>query len=143
MIAQELALNFPEKVEKLILCSTSCGDRRSVLPSQDVLGTLMAGGRVLSPEEIARMTIPLVFTEDFVKKNPDLLEFSIQQILKAPISKEVLMNQLNAIAQSTPVICCLRSGRLLLFCMANGISWYRLRTLPSWLKPYQTPLSST
>jgi len=99
MIAQELALNFPEKVEKLILCSTSCGDRRSVLPSQDVLGTLMAGGRVLSPEEIARMTIPLVFTEDFVKKNPDLLEFSIQQILRAPISKEVFMNQLNAIAQ--------------------------------------------
>ncbi|MEM3703331.1 MAG: alpha/beta hydrolase, partial [Candidatus Bathyarchaeia archaeon] len=25
MIAQELALNFPEKVEKLILCSTFCG----------------------------------------------------------------------------------------------------------------------
>ena len=99
MIAQELALNFPEKVEKLILCSTNCGGKRSVLPSQEILRTLMAGGSVLSPEEIVRMTIPLIFTEDFVKKNPDLLEFSIQQILRAPISKEVFMNQLSAITQ--------------------------------------------
>jgi len=29
MIAQELVLNYPEKVEKLVLCSTSCGGNRT------------------------------------------------------------------------------------------------------------------
>jgi len=99
MIAQELALNFPEKVEKLVLCSTNCGGAKSVLPSQEVLGTLMADRSALSPEEIVRMTIPLLFTEDFIKKNPDLVEFSIQQILRAPISNEAFMHQLNAITE--------------------------------------------
>jgi pimeloyl-ACP methyl ester carboxylesterase len=97
MIAQELALNYPEKVEKLVLCSTYCGGTRSVLPSEEVLGILGADRSTLSPEEIARMTIPLFFTEDFIKENPDFVELSIQQVLRAPISNEAFMHQLNAI----------------------------------------------
>jgi pimeloyl-ACP methyl ester carboxylesterase len=37
MIAQELALNFPEKVIKLVLCSTYCGGSKSIPPSREVL----------------------------------------------------------------------------------------------------------
>jgi pimeloyl-ACP methyl ester carboxylesterase len=99
MIAQELALNFPEKVEKLVLCSTNCGGARSVPASQEVLQALTADRSALSPEEMVRMTIPLLFTEDFIKKNPDLVEFSIQQILRAPISNESFVRQLNAIME--------------------------------------------
>jgi pimeloyl-ACP methyl ester carboxylesterase len=97
MIAQELVLNYPEKVEKLVLCSTSCGGLRSVLPSGDVLEMLTTDRSALSPEEIARIMIPLLVTEDFMKNNPELAELVIQQMLKAPISNEAYMRQLNAI----------------------------------------------
>jgi pimeloyl-ACP methyl ester carboxylesterase len=97
MIAQELVLNYAEKIEKLVLCSTHCGGSKSVLPSKEVLGILTADRSMLSPEEIARGSIPLLFTEDFIKKNPNLVEFSIQQILKAPISNEAFISHLNAI----------------------------------------------
>lgn len=99
MIAQELVLNYPERVEKLVLCSTNCGGAKSVLASEEVMGMLMADRGTLSPEEIARMTIPLLLAEDFVKKNPDFVEFSIQQILRAPISNEAFMRQMNAIVE--------------------------------------------
>ena len=97
MIAQELVLNYPEKVEKLVLCSTYCGGAKAVPPSQEVLEMFIADGSAFSPEQIARMTIPLLFTEDFIKNNPDLVEFSLQQILKAPISFKAMVGQFKAI----------------------------------------------
>jgi len=99
MIGQELVLNYPEKVEKLVLCSTNCGGTKSVQPSEDVTGMLMADRSGVSMEEIARMTIPLLLTEDFIKKNPDFVELTIQQALKVPISNEAFMLQLNAIME--------------------------------------------
>jgi pimeloyl-ACP methyl ester carboxylesterase len=99
MIAQELVLNYPKRVEKLVLCSTTCGGTKSVPPSKDVMGILMADGSILSQKEAAKMTIPLLLTEDFIKKNPDLVELTIQQILKAPISNEAFKRQVNAIME--------------------------------------------
>ncbi|MGQ9459741.1 MAG: alpha/beta fold hydrolase [Candidatus Bathyarchaeaceae archaeon] len=99
MTAQELVLNYPEKVEKLVLCSTNCGGAKSVLASQEILEILTADRSALSPEEIVRATIPLLFTEDFIKENPDFVELSIQQMLRAPISNEGFMRQLNAIME--------------------------------------------
>ena len=97
MIAQELALNYSEKVEKLVLCSTNCGGTKSVLASAEVMRLLMADGSALSPEDIIRMTMPLLLTEDFIKGNPDFVELAVQQMLRAPISNEAFMRQLNAI----------------------------------------------
>jgi len=97
VIAQELVLNYPEKVEKLVLCSTNCGGTKSVLPSQEILEMLMADRSALSPEEIARMAMPIILTEEFIKKNPDLVELIIQQVLRAPTSNEAFTRQLNAI----------------------------------------------
>jgi len=99
MIAQELVLKYPEKVEKLILCSTYCGGSRSVLPSQRILGMLATDRSTFSPKEIARMMIPLFLTDDFFKKNPDSVESWIQQTLKAPISNEAYIRQVNAIME--------------------------------------------
>jgi pimeloyl-ACP methyl ester carboxylesterase len=99
MIAQELVLNYPKKVEKLVLCSTTCGGTKSILPSEEVMGILMADRSTLSQKEVAKMTIPLVLTEDFAKKNPDFVELMIQQMLKAPISNEAFERQANAIME--------------------------------------------
>jgi len=97
MIAQELALNYPEKVEKLVLCSTNCGGAKAVLPSHEVFKMLMADKSAVSPEDIVKMTMPLLLTEDFIKGNLDFVELRVQQMLRAPISTEAFMRQLNAI----------------------------------------------
>jgi pimeloyl-ACP methyl ester carboxylesterase len=99
MIAQELVLNHSKKVEDLILCSTNCGGAKSVPPPEDVMGMLMADRSAVSQEEIARMTIPILITEDFIKKNTEFVELIVQQILKAPISNEAFMQQLNALME--------------------------------------------
>ena len=97
MIAQELALNHPRKVEKLILCSTYCGGEKSVQPSDEVMQTLMPDRGALTVEEVARMTIPLLLTEKFLKSNPGVEEFVFQQITRTPISPQAFARQLNAI----------------------------------------------
>lgn len=102
MIAQEIVLNYPEKVKKVILCSTHCGFAKSVLPSDEVLGMLTAdvSALALSAEEVVRMaTIPLLFTEEFVKNNADLKELVVRQILKAQISNKAYVRQTNAIME--------------------------------------------
>lgn len=98
MIAQEFALNYPEKVEKLVLCSTFCGGAKAVQPSPEVLEMLTVDRSKLSPEEIAKIMVKLIFTEDFIKNNPLFIKLSIQQMVKAPISNEAFLRQLDAIA---------------------------------------------
>jgi pimeloyl-ACP methyl ester carboxylesterase len=97
MIAQELALNYPEKVQKLVLCSTACGGSKSVPVSQEVLTVLMMDRTALSPEQIARNMMPLLVTEDFLKNNPGLAELAVHQMVKAPISDKAYVRQLKAI----------------------------------------------
>lgn len=97
MIAQEFVLNYPEKVKKVVLCSTHCGGAKSVQASEEVLGTLTADRSGVSVEEVARMTIPLFFTEDFLKNTPGVEELVIEQISKNPISNEAFMRQMSAI----------------------------------------------
>jgi len=97
MIAQELVLNYPEKVKKVVLCSTHCGGARSVQASEEVLRTLTADRSGVSAEEVARITIPLLFTEDFIKNTLGVEERVIEQITKNPISNEAFMRQMSAI----------------------------------------------
>jgi pimeloyl-ACP methyl ester carboxylesterase len=111
MIAQELVLNYPEKVAKLVLCST--GSQWCF--SQDVSRIMLAVGE-LPPEELTRMILSLkvatdfpsdflkqqpfvviCFTSDFVKEKPDLVNLIFQRAAAHPISKEGWRRQLNAI----------------------------------------------
>ena len=97
-IAQELALNYPERVKKLILYSTGCGGVKSVPRSQEAAAMLKrasAGG--MSTEEAVRMYIQPFLTSEFIDYNPDFVELIIQRMLKAPTSPEVRMRQTGAI----------------------------------------------
>ena len=97
MIAQELALNHREKVEKLVLCSTYCGGEKSIPPSEETLNSLMRSGGAPSAEESAKMVVPLCFTDEFVAKNPDTIGSFLERVLKAPTSAEVFLRQTGAI----------------------------------------------
>jgi pimeloyl-ACP methyl ester carboxylesterase len=84
MVAQGLALNFPERVETLILCSTNCGFSKSVLPSPEILKIMMVDRGELTAEELLRSQIPFGWTNEFVKSNPEFIEDEIQRIILNP-----------------------------------------------------------
>ena len=100
MIAQELVLNYPEKVSKLVLCSTQSGGSKAVPPSQKVSETLTVDPRTMSPEEWSRrIYLPLVFTDDFIEKNRDFVKLHVQKSFRLPISRAAYMRQLSAIGE--------------------------------------------
>ncbi len=97
MIAQEIVLNYPERVEKLILCATHCGGSKYILPSPEVMEILMKGAEGMTPEESAELVISLTFTEDFIKNNPDAIERARENILNEFIPEFSYQHQIGAV----------------------------------------------
>ena len=111
MIAQELAINYPEKVSKLILCSTSSqpsyskeGSRVLEAMSQSSIEELTK--LILSfpftldyPQDLLKQNPVVVFgqTSEFVKENPDLAKLLLQQGTKHPTSQEGFRHQYDAV----------------------------------------------
>jgi pimeloyl-ACP methyl ester carboxylesterase len=112
MIAQELAINYPRNVSKLILCSTSSQWN----PTKEGSRILSAMERGCSFEELVEtyLSFPFVgdypidfikkdpsvvnaFTADFVKENPDLVNLYFQRAMDHPISVGASKRQFNAV----------------------------------------------
>ena len=73
MIAQMFALRYPEKVRSLILACTYCGGPHSVPVTQEMLGIMdLERTQKMTPEEIARETLSIILTKEFIQKNPVL-----------------------------------------------------------------------
>lgn len=69
-IAQNFALNYPQKVKTLILGCTGCGGSHFVRPGEDAKILFdMERAQKLTPEESARETLPLLFSQDFINNN--------------------------------------------------------------------------
>ena len=84
MIAQEFALRYPDKVISLILGCTTPGGRNSILADAETLAFLFDTERRkrLTPEEDARETLPYLFTQEFIDKNPRLMEAIVASTLE-------------------------------------------------------------
>jgi pimeloyl-ACP methyl ester carboxylesterase len=75
-IAQELIINYPEKVKNLALVSTSCGGEKAVLMSEDRMKKFTANTG-LTPEEILQKDMDIYFSDEYIEKNPEAIqEFS-------------------------------------------------------------------
>ena len=72
-IAQELAINYPEKVADLILGCTSCGGEKVVLMKADRLEKFTANDG-LTPEEILQKDMDIYFSDGFIENNPKAVE---------------------------------------------------------------------
>jgi len=71
MIAQELALSNPEKVEKLIIYASICGGNQSVPPSPEVLKVFSnQSGNTM---ERLQKFLPVLFPEQWRHDNPNFL----------------------------------------------------------------------
>ena len=96
-IAQELVLNYPEKVEKLVLGCSACGGSKQILPAIDVLEQFTSSLEDLTPEQVIQDVMPLLFTEDFIKNNPEFIESYTKQLLISVIPPDAYQRQINAL----------------------------------------------
>ena len=60
MIAQEFALKYPERVNRLVLGCTACGGRNAIPAAQTVVDVVMARAR-MTPEEGAEAMVPYIY----------------------------------------------------------------------------------
>jgi len=72
-IAQELAINHPEKIDRLIIGCSGCGGERAVLMSAERMERFMAN-KGLTPEQILRKDMDIFFSDAFVRDNPRFIE---------------------------------------------------------------------
>jgi pimeloyl-ACP methyl ester carboxylesterase len=113
MIAQQLTLNYPDKVDDLIIYASYCGGNQSIPPNPETLKQMsnLSG----SLEDIKKRFVPLLFTPNWIKQNPDYLEKKFDQFELTPIdilerqggaifSWEGTCDQLKDISQDTLVI---------------------------------------
>jgi pimeloyl-ACP methyl ester carboxylesterase len=94
MIAQELALRHPEKVNRLVLAATFCGGRESVPASREVLARL--ADRSGTPEEIVRRFGTLLFSEEWMSANNDYFDDFFARYIQAPCTDENAARQFMA-----------------------------------------------
>lgn len=85
MIAQELALRYPERVRNLILGCTTCGGPNAVSSSPEAAAFLFDAGRAkLSDEEKALSTIPWLWNEDFIAAHPEAVKRYVSHTAEHP-----------------------------------------------------------
>ncbi len=102
MIAQEFAINYPEKVEKLVLASTFCGGEKAVQVPPEAAQMVTDISTAVSEkgawsEEIAQKLMPRIFTEEFMKENPGVVDVAIKLVLTAPTPLEAITRQALAV----------------------------------------------
>lgn len=96
MIAQEIALKFPERVKKLILCSTSCGGSKAEMSSidtQKILTKLSFKGHT---RKLVEEAMPHIFTKKFMDENPEFMEKKIDDILIIPTGPTTFKAQMGS-----------------------------------------------
>ncbi len=67
-IAQELAIRYPERVNKIILYAGDCGGKEAVMPSPRALKDL--SNTTGFPEERGMRLFNLLFPKDWLSKQP-------------------------------------------------------------------------
>ena len=94
-IAQELAINYPEKVQGLILAATSAGGESAVKMDperqkefEDVVG--------LTPQQVLEKNSDIYFSPDFIETHPDEVAEFIRVSLRHPQPDDAFLRQYDA-----------------------------------------------
>jgi len=96
MIAQELALKSPDRIKKLVLCSTSCGGSKAEIPSietQKILAKLSAKKHT---RDLIEEAMPHIFSKKFMHGNPEFMRKKVDDILIIPTGPATFKAQMAA-----------------------------------------------
>jgi pimeloyl-ACP methyl ester carboxylesterase len=97
MIAQRLALKYPERIRSLILGCTTSGGENHVQPSPEVsMHMVSRASSTATPEEIAWATAPILYSQSFIENHRDLVAEDIKIRTENPILPHAYMLQLQA-----------------------------------------------
>jgi pimeloyl-ACP methyl ester carboxylesterase len=94
-IAQELTLNYPAKVRRLILGCTGCGGDRVLRMSPERMEKFTANAG-LKPAEILHKDMDIYFSDEFFAMNPEKIEEFIQISLRHYQPVDAFMRQFDA-----------------------------------------------
>ena len=102
-IAQELTLNYPQKVDRLVLSAGYCGGNETVYPSGQAAETLMtlASPQVLqnmTAEQQAMILAPIMFSQEWLDEHPEIMNTVIQLTPVRSASPEIIQQQGLAVA---------------------------------------------
>ena len=93
MIAQELVLHYPNRVDRLVLGCTHSGGEGFTMPSAETVQKMtLTRGR--GPEEIARQTLSILFAPGFMQENPDTIEAMVRRFVENPTPRKPFTQQL-------------------------------------------------
>ncbi len=92
MIAQEIALRYPERVDRLVLGCTHAGGKGFAMPSaESVQAMTLTRGKSL--EEIARQNMTILFGPRFQRENRPFIETMIARYVNEPPSRKPFTQQ--------------------------------------------------
>ncbi len=94
-VALDLALRYPERVDKLVLASTSFGGPNHVAPSMQVLAAF-ANTEGLNTSERIRKYLTVAFSPAFVESDGNAVDRFCQLREENSVPQEVYMQQLQA-----------------------------------------------
>jgi 3-oxoadipate enol-lactonase len=99
MIAQHFALNYPQRVISLILGCTFCGGVHSIQAKPESIATLFDFERLkrMTREEVARQAMPFCFSQEFIEKNPDIVDKRVAKQLEYPTPAHGAARQVEAV----------------------------------------------
>jgi pimeloyl-ACP methyl ester carboxylesterase len=97
-VAQELALNYPQKVDRLILHATYCGGNEAVYASGQALEMIMilSSAEVLqnmTAEEQAMVLAQIMFPPEWLEEHPEILNTVIQIAPSRSATPEIIQQQ--------------------------------------------------
>ncbi len=92
-VAQEFALEFPERLNKLVLVCTTAGGANHVRPSEAVLRSFAPDSSLARGERIRRFLRP-AFTEEFNVNRADEVERVCRMREESDVSETTYFNQL-------------------------------------------------
>jgi pimeloyl-ACP methyl ester carboxylesterase len=102
-VAQELTLNFPQKVDKLILHAGYCGGNETVYASGQALEAIMTLSspqilRNMTAEQQAMILAQIMFPPEWFEEHPEILNSVIQLAPSRSASPEIIQQQGSASA---------------------------------------------
>ena len=105
MIAQQLTLNYHDKVDDLIIYASYCGENQSIPLNQEIFyqKSNLSESAADDDDNLKKRLIPLLFTPTWIKQNPDywknflhlnyhLLIFSNDKEKQLSLGKEHVIN---------------------------------------------------